>query len=162
MNEGKHLAQALTASCVYREHCATVPFTDAVSGLNASEAAADPGHGLPSVWATVNHIRFWHEVSLLQLQQSAVDFEALGAHDGWPAPPDDPNDAAWEEVVERTVGLNAEITALVEDMGERKLEEIVAAGHLTRWQVVQCLIAHNSYHTSSIVSVRRVLGLWRR
>jgi hypothetical protein len=162
MHEGRHLADALTASCAYCEFCATLSLGEVLDGLTAAQAASDPGHGLSSVWATVNHIRFWHQVSLMQLRHEPVDFASLGAADGWPAPPDDPDDAAWERVVQETAALNAEITTLVERMGERQLDEIVAAGHLTRWQIVQCLIAHNAYHTSSIVSARRVLGLWER
>jgi uncharacterized damage-inducible protein DinB len=162
VHQGRHLADALTASCVYCEFCATPPFAEAVAELSAAQAASDPGHGLASVWATVNHIRFWHQVSLRQLRHEPVDFAALGAVDGWPALPDERDDAAWEEVVAQTMALNAEIVALIESMSERQLDEVVAAGHLTRWQIVDCLVTHNAYHTSSIISARRVLGLWRR
>jgi hypothetical protein len=107
-------------------------------------------------------MRFWHQVSLRQLRHEPADFASLGARDGWPAPPAVPDETAWDEVVQQTLALNAEIAALIEHMGERRLEEVVAAGHLTRWQIVQCLVTHNGYHTSSIVSARRLLGLWKK
>ena len=82
MSEGQHLAETLVSFFAYADHGVLTPFTAAVSGLTAEQAAQDPGSGFHRVWAVVNHIRFWHEITLLQLRGLPVDFETLGAKDG--------------------------------------------------------------------------------
>jgi uncharacterized damage-inducible protein DinB len=160
MSEGKHLADSLVAFFAYTDHRTFAPFTQAVAGLTAAQAAAQPAGGLHSVWAEVNHIRFWHEVNLCQLRSLPVDWEALGATDGWPPPADPAEEEAWQEAVSRTVALNEEVAELVEGLSDEALEEAVVAGYVTRWQIVQSLIAHNAYHTGAIIAIRRTLGLW--
>jgi hypothetical protein len=112
------------------------------------------------VWAQVNHVRFWHEANLCQLHALPVDSKALGAADGWPPTGDPSEEAVWEDAVSHTVALNAEIAELVAGLTGEELEEPVVAGYVTRWQIVQSLIAHNAYHTCGIIQVRRLLGLW--
>jgi hypothetical protein len=160
MSEGKHLSDSLVAFFAYTDHRTFVPFTQAVSGLTADQASAVPAAGFRSVWAQVNHVRFWHEANLRQLRALPVDWEALGAEDGWPPPGDPSDEASWEAAVSHTLALNTEVAELVEGLGERELEEAVVAGYVTRWQIVQSLIAHNAYHTCSIIQARRLLGLW--
>ena len=160
MSEGQHLADTLVAFFAYSNHRMLTPFTDAVSGLTAEQAAKVPGPDLHSVWALVNHVRFWHEVFLGQLHVLPVSFEALGAKDGWPPPSDPPDEASWQAAVSHTIALNREIAELVEGLTNEELEEPVVARHVTRWQIAQSLIAHNCYHTCGIIAARRMPGLW--
>ncbi|MBN1640868.1 MAG: DinB family protein [Anaerolineae bacterium] len=160
MSEGQHLAETLVAFYAYDNHGVMTPFTSAVAGLSAGQAAADPGHGLQSVWAYVHHVRFWQEVALLQLRGLPVDRAALGGEDGWPAVPDPPEQASWEAAVARSAALNGETAELVEALSDTALAEVVVGAYVMRWQVVQSLIAHNTYHTCSIIAARRLLGLW--
>lgn len=160
MSEGQHLADTVVAFFAYANHGTLTPFTDAVAGLTAVQAATDPGHGLHSVWATVSHVRFWHEVTLRQLRGLPVDYGAVGPPNDWPPPADPPDEEAWRGEVDRTVALNQEVAQIVEGLGDQELEEAVVAGYVTRWQIVQSLIAHNAYHTCGIIAARRVLGLW--
>jgi hypothetical protein len=144
----------------YADHGVLTPFTTAVEGLTAAQAVADPGYGQHSIWATVNHVRFWHQVPLLQLRAQPVDYQALGAEDGWPPVPGDPSEAAWQAAIAGTTALNREVARLVKDLTEEQLAEPIVAGRVTRWQVVQALIVHNGYHTCSVISARRALGIW--
>lgn len=160
MSEAQHLADTLVAMFAYADHGVLTPFTEAIAGLTAEQASADPGHGLHSIWAVVNHVRFWHEVALLQLRALPVDFRALGAADGWPPVPECPDEATWQAQVAGIAALNHEVAEVIEGLTERHLADPVLAGHVTRWQIAQSLIVHNGYHTCSIISARRLLGLW--
>ena len=75
--------------------------------------------------------------------------------------PQVPTEAGWQSLVSGIIALNQEVTALVKALNSEDLVEPIIAGHVTRWQVVQSLIAHNCYHIGSIVSARRLLGLWK-
>jgi hypothetical protein len=161
MSEGQHLAETLIAFFAYADHGVLASFTTATAGLTAEQAARAPGSGLHSVWAVVNHVRFWHEVTLLQLRGLPVDFEALGAQDGWPPVPTPPREEAWQAQVAGLVALNEQVAHLVEGLTGEELVEPVVAGRVTRWQIAQSLIAHNCYHTCSVISARRMLKLWQ-
>lgn len=161
MSEGQHLAETLVAFFAHKDHGVLTPFTEAAAGLTAAQAGQVPGPRLHNIWAIVNHVRFWHDVTLLQLRGLGVDWESLGAKDGWPPPGDRSDDASWQAAVKRTLALNGEIAALVETFTDGELVEPVVAGQVARWQVVQSLIAHNCYHTCSIITARRLLGLWQ-
>jgi uncharacterized damage-inducible protein DinB len=162
MSEAQHLADTLIAMFAFANHGVLTPFTAAIAGLTAEQAKADPGHGLHSIWAVVNHVRFWHEVTLLQLRGAPVDFKALGAQDGWPPVPASPDEGAWQAQVAEVIALNEEVAERVEGLTDEELAEPVLAGRVTRWQIAQSLIAHNCYHTCSIISTRRVLELWNQ
>jgi hypothetical protein len=160
MSEGHHLADTLIAFFAYADHGVLTPFTAAVSGLTAEQATRIPIPGLHSIWALVSHVRFWHEATLLQLRGLPVDLGDPGARDGWPPPGDPSDDEAWQVEVSRTTTLNQQIAEMVERLTDKELAEPVVAGRITQRQVIQALIAHNCYHTCSIISVRRMLGLW--
>ena len=160
MAEGQHLAESLVAFFCYTDHYTLTPFTLAVAGLDAGQAAAVPAPGLHSVWALVNHVRFWHEANLCQLRAQPVDYEALGDKDGWPPPGDPEDEAAWQAAVSDTVQLNRKVADVVAGLTDEELAQAVVAGYVTRWQIVQSLIVHNAYHTCAIIDARRLLGLW--
>ena len=160
MSEGKHLADSLVAFFCYTDHYTLTPFTNAVAGLDARQAAAVPASGFHSVWALVNHVRFWHEANLCQLRAQPVDYEALGDKDGWPPPGGPEDEEGWQAAVSRTVQLNRQVAELVAGLTGEELAEPVVAGYVTRWQIVQSLIAHNAYHTCGIIDARRLLGRW--
>jgi hypothetical protein len=160
MPEAQHLADTLLAMFAYADHGVCTPFTAAIAGLTAEQAIAEPGHGLHTIWAVVNHVRFWHEVTLLQLRALPVDFRALGAQDGWPPAPRAPDEAAWEAQVTDLVALNREVAERIRNLTDEQLAEPVVAERVTRWQIAQALIVHNSYHTCSVISARRMLELW--
>jgi hypothetical protein len=66
-----------------------------------------------------------------------------------------------QTAIARTRALNEQVAELLEGYSDAVLSEVVVAGRVTRWQVAQSLIAHNAYHTCSIICVRRMLGLWQ-
>ena len=65
--EAEHLSDAVRALFVSNDHGLSTSFATAVAGLTASQAASVPAARLNSVWAVVNHVRFWQEVTLLRL-----------------------------------------------------------------------------------------------
>jgi hypothetical protein len=59
MSEAQHLADALEGLFANPEHGWFTPCSVAVTGLTAAQAASVPAPRFNSVWAVVNHVRFW-------------------------------------------------------------------------------------------------------
>lgn len=59
--------------------------TKALDGVDHIHAARRPGEGINSIWSTVNHISFWHDLALRRLRgEPSTDEEAVES--GWSLP----------------------------------------------------------------------------
>ena len=164
MSEAEHLSDAVRALFVFDDHGLFTSFATAVAGLTAAQAAAVPAPRFNSAWAVVNHVRFWQDVTLLQLRGQTVDRRALGAENGWPpagSPADSPdNEEAWQAAVQRCLEVNRELAEATAALSNEALAAPLAPGRAAPWQLVQGMIAHNAYHTCEVISIRHMLGLW--
>jgi hypothetical protein len=161
MSEGAHLGAALTRLFDHPHVEAFATFNLATADLTATQAAHVPAERFNAIWAIVNHLWFWNEVPLRMLRGEPVTPEDLGAPDwgGW-VPIGDPNDdAAWHAARERALAANAAFAAHVATLSNADMErEIPHWGPIHG--IVSAMIAHNSYHTCEIISVRHMQGLW--
>lgn len=161
MSEARRLSETLEQLFVHRTGV-FLPFAAATDGLSAAQAAAIPAPRFNNVWAVVNHVRYWQEVVLLHLRELPVDPQALGAPDpsGWPPAGDPSDEQSWLAARDRAIAVNRELAQAV-----AALDDDGVAGSLRAWGVpfalaVQHIIAHNSYHTCEIISIRHMQGLW--
>ncbi len=164
MSEGRHFAEALEQLFTSSTPGWFTPFVAVLDGLSATQAAAVPAERFNSIWAVVNHVRFWQEVALRQLQNLPVDYAALGSPDGsgWP-PVEDPGDeAAWHAARRRVSDANQALAQYVSGLTEAALDERIADGEQwnTRRHLIQSMIAHNSYHTCELITIRHMQGWW--
>lgn len=134
------------------------PFSEAVAGLTARQAAQVPAQGLPSIWALVNHIRFEHECIIKRLQGEEIDPQALEHEYGWPpaGAPDD--EAGWQEACRLAMASNAELSALVAALADEQVAASSPSGKDPLW--LHGLMAHSAYHVGQIVLLRRLRGDW--
>lgn len=135
------------------------PFTEAVAGLTAPDAACSPDPELHSIWALVEHISFEHECIIRRLRGDEIDPEALGHEYGWPpvGAPDD--EAAWQSACQTAVRRNEELAALVKSLSDEELAAASPSGKDPLW--LHGLLAHSAYHVGQIVLLRRLLGTWK-
>ena len=89
----------------------------------------------------------------LRLQGLPVDRKALGAENGWPPPAENADELAWQAAGERVLTVNRELAARVAQLSDDELGEPIAVGRASRYQVIQGIMAHNSYHTCEIISI---------
>ena len=160
MSEAEHLADALDGLFVNPDHGWFTPFVVAVEGLTAAQAATVPAPGFNSVWAVVNHVRFWQEYFLLRLQGQSPDRQALGAQNGWPPPQGSGGEQDWQAARARALELNRELVRFVAGLSDDEVGAHIAEGRPRRDQVIHGVLAHNSYHTCEIISIRHMLGIW--
>lgn len=158
-SEVKHLAEALEGMFTTSDHGWFSSFVSAMDGLTAKQAATVPTSKFNSVWGVVNHVRFWQEVALLELQKRTADFEALGAPDGWPKV-NERSEAAWQTAKTRVIEANAKLAAYVAGLSDADLNEKIKDSDQwnTRRHLIQSMIAHNSYHVCELISLRNMQG----
>ncbi len=136
------------------------PISASIQGLSSEQAAQVPAERFNSVWSVVNHVRFWQEFMLLRLQGQPPDREALGGKNGWPPVPRDHLPSDWAADQKRMLAANQNLADFINTMDDDRLNQPVATGKPSPYQVIQGVIAHNSYHTCEVISIRHMLGLW--
>ena len=164
MSESHYAAEALELLFTSTTPGWFSPFVTATDGLTAEQAATIPAPRFNSVWAVVNHVCYWQEVALHQLQQLPIDGAALGSDDGsgWP-PVDNPaNEAAWHGARRRALEANVALARYVANLTDAEMDHPIAEGDewKTRRHLIYSMIAHNSYHTCEITTIRHMQGWW--
>jgi hypothetical protein len=162
MTEAHHLADALEHLFTDPASGAFVPFAVATDGLTAAQAATAPAPGFNSVWAVVNHVRYWEEVVVRHMRGLPVSPDLLGAPDpsGWPPAGEPTDETAWQAARARALAVNSELAALVAPLNDQEVGQIFAPWGVPLHRAIQSLIAHNSYHTCEVISIRHMQGLW--
>lgn len=162
MSEAQHLAEALKSLYWGPALGVFASFETVTNGLTARQAVAVPAARFNSVWAVVNHVWYWQEALHCLLLGQTYSHSALGAPDnsGWP-PVNDPGDeTAWQTDRQRALSVNQALADFVEHMSDRELDETLPIWAGAKHRAIQSVIAHNSYHTCEIISVRHMQGFW--
>ena len=164
MFKTNHTAEALELLFTSTTPGWFTPFTRATDGLTAAQAATVPAPRFNSVWAVVNHVRYWQEATLHQLQHLPNKNTALDADEGsgWPPAGDPGDEAAWQRARTRAIEANAALARYVAGLTDAELDHALAAGDEwhTRRHLIYSMIAHNSYHTCEITTIRHMQGWW--
>ncbi|RFU66499.1 DinB family protein [Bacillus sp. V59.32b] len=129
------------------------PLKTALKGLNAKEATWKPaGESVNSIWETVNHMLYFEERLLCQLECRMNDFNKESENDLTFKEGNSEDDQAWEQIVKKVdeihAGIKQAITSLQEDDFERLAKAIMG------------VIRHDAYHTGQIIQIRKLQGSW--
>ena len=121
------------------------PWSKAVSGVSAGQAAWRPGAGRHSIWQNVSHVNFWRCYTLDRLA-------------GRPKPPASQIEAVqFAEPVERTEASWAKSCADLADSHERIRRAIADPG--ASLERLKYHLAHDAYHLGQIMQLRALQGL---
>jgi len=131
----------------------------ALDGIDHMRAAQRPSNGLNSIWAVVNHISIWHELTLRQLRAEHLAQEEID-DSGWSLPAAG-GPADWTRTQQELVARNANFAEAVGALSPAAFEERWAPQGAPRWQLVYGLMNHTSHHTADILIARRLLGIPR-
>jgi hypothetical protein len=141
---------------------AHLPFAPATDGLTAAQAAAVPGPRFNSVWAITNHLWYWEEVLLRLLTGQPAERADIGAPEdgGWGMGGNPADEAAWVADRARALDTGLRLAAHIEGLDSAALDAPVPDwGNSTR-RAFTGILAHNSYHTAEIITVRHMQGWW--
>lgn len=134
-------------------------FDAAVDGIPLNARGAVPP-GLPhSPWQLIEHLRI--------AQHDILDFcinpgyeEMSWPDDYWPASPEPPTAAAWDDSIAGYQGDLAAMQRLVQDEAIDLFATIPHGSGQTYIREILLVVDHASYHVGQIVLVRRLLGIW--
>ncbi|RFZ86119.1 DinB family protein [Mucilaginibacter terrenus] len=130
---------------------------DALSDIEPQYRGVKP-HGLPySIWQLAEHIRI--------AQWDMLEFSKDGSHqspnwpdDYWPKE-SEPADGAWEKTIEQIYADRAKFIELL-NSGDIYAKIPHGDGQSILREALQ-IADHNAYHTSEIILLRRLLGIWK-
>lgn len=164
MSDGRFFAESLEQLFTSDGPGWFTPFVAVLNGLSAAQAAAMPAERFNSIWGVVNHVAFWQAAALRQLQGLEVDYPALGSADGsgWPPVGAADDEAGWQAAQQRVKDANRSLAQYISGLSEAELDHAISDGAQwnTRRHLIQSMIAHNSYHTCELITIRHMQGLW--
>jgi hypothetical protein len=131
---------------------------DALADIPAKFRGIKPNNLPYSIWQLAEHIRI--------AQWDMLEFSKDGNHespkwpdDYWPKEAEPKDDAAWDNTIEQINADKADFLALL------KSEDIYKPiPHGTGQSILREALQvadHNAYHTSEIILLRRLLGIWK-
>ncbi len=161
MSEVQHLAYVVENHFSNPQASSFAHFVTVSDGLSAEQAAKVPGERFNSVWGVVNHIAFWQEVTCLALrgqQINLADWNLSEMGSGWP-PLGELSDTNWQVARQRALDGNHAFAQAIAALSDDDLQNEMPWGGKV-WQGIYAIYAHNSHHTSEILSIRHMLGFW--
>ena len=139
---------------------AHVGFDDAVANIPEHLRGAQPS-GLHSPWELIEHLRI--------TQHDILDFclnpkyeEMTWPKDYWPASPEPPSTAAWNDSIARFTRDREALQKLVADPSIDLTAKIPHGDGQTYGREIVLAADHTSYHVGQLVLVRQLLGAWKR
>ena len=157
MSESRHLAEALVRLLYEEENGWFLPAYLAFEGLSAEQAARSPGERFNSPWSIVRHMTYWMEVILLRLR--GEDPRSVLGED-WLALADPLSESAWAADKERLREVTTQLADVVRAWDDATMESSWLKSEHNHRQVIEGVIAHNSYHTNELICSRHMLGYW--
>jgi uncharacterized damage-inducible protein DinB len=155
--ESDSFRQQLAKSLAWKD--AHVDFDAAIDGIPPDKRGARPDGAPHSAWQLLEHLRL--------AQHDILDFclnpgykELVWPDDYWPASPEPPAAAAWDESVRRYRADRDAMARLATDPAVDLDARIPHGQGQTIGREVLLVLDHAAYHLGELVLLRRLLGIW--
>ena len=123
--------------------------TTILKGVTVDEALWKPAAESHSIWEEVNHIVYWAEDVLMQLERRGVP-----RPQAWPAAGGGADE--WKQAIARAARVHAALVRRITSMSPALLR---AKSQKTRYSNAQLIlggVSHTAYHTGQIALLRRL------
>jgi hypothetical protein len=118
-------------------------------GVSVEEAAWRPSPDAHSIWEEVNHITYWAEDVLMQLEHRGVP-----RPQAWPAASG--GAAEWKRAISRARRLHGALVRRIAAMSPAALSRKSQKTRYSNAQLILGGIAHTAYHTGRIALLKRL------
>lgn len=124
----------------------------AIKGVTAKQAAGRSAEGQRSIGEIVNHVTYWKNVALGQLDKAAVHAQA--PKEDWQATPDE---SAWKRALDQLKHSQGALVGKLQGLSEADLDRKPETKGWPAWkEVFLSAAAHDAYHTGQIVKLREL------
>lgn len=138
---------------------AHVGFERVVAELPADRIGVRPDGHVHSLWELVEHLRLAQR-DILEFSRRSGHVSPPWPESYWPAAPQPPSPADWEQSIEAFRADLAAFCALIESPESDPLAPLAWDPEKNLLRQALLLADHNAYHVGQMVDVRRALGLW--
>lgn len=117
--------------------------------------------GLPySLWELLEHMRI-AQWDILEFSRDAKHVSPEWPKGYWPATPAPPSAKAWEKSLKTFARDLAAMKKLVANLKTNLFAPIPHGSGQTILREALLVADHNSYHLGQVLTVRRILGIWK-
>jgi len=142
-----------------REGHAHVPFEDAFSDVPVEKRGVRPA-GLPwSLWELLEHIRIT-QWDIVEFSRDAKHVSPPHPAGYWPASPEPPSAAAWDESSHRILADRDTFETMLRDSRHDLFEPFPWGEGQNLLREATLIADHNAYHIGQAIGVRRLLACW--
>ena len=120
-----------------------------LKGISVEEATWKPAPDAHSIWEEVNHIIYWAEDVLMQLENRGVP-----RPQAWPAA--EGGGSEWKRAVARAARVHAALVRRIASMSPAALNRKSQKTRYSNAQLILGGISHTAYHTGRIALLKRV------
>ncbi len=138
---------------------AHVNLDTALAGIPANLRGTPPPGGLHSLWQLLDHLRRT-QGDILDFCRNPAYREMKWPEDYWPASPEPPSPAAWDECIAAMACDRTELERMAVDTDVDLFATIPHGSGQTSLRELLLVADHTAYHVGQIVFVRRLLDIW--
>jgi uncharacterized damage-inducible protein DinB len=128
---------------------------EALAGVTAAQAHAQPLTNAHSIWELVQHIAVWESVGRRRVEGDRAPIDISSPED-WP-PPDEKNEAAWEQAKAALDAGHEALREAIARVPEARLDEPIFEGMSTVYVTLHGVIQHDLYHAGQIAMLKKAL-----
>lgn len=134
----------------------------AVEGLTAEQAAWHPGHGVNTIWQTVNHLTFWKTLCARRLDGAPLTAERIDNTTTFGNAGQPGDELAWRIALEHLASAHRAYHEAVSRYHEWDLESPLPGERTPLKELLLALNVHDAYHLGQIVTIRKLQDSWPR
>lgn len=128
-----------------------VNIMDTLTPLTSGQAAAKPFSHANSIWEIVNHLISWRETILKRMQGDL----APSPENNFFEPVRDHAEAAWQKTLQQFQSSQYEWMNTIDGVDDDWLEVMWEPGSQSRYELIQGILQHDSYHLGQIVILKK-------
>ena len=112
-----------------------------------------------TIWQLLKHLNFWQEKFINRLEGKDNILLICNWEEGW----EDQLNAEYQEELDREVKtLHAGIAKAIEILANEGDSSVCDNGYKNKYDVIQAMASHLSYHLGEVILLRRIFGSWQR
>jgi len=136
-------------------------FDSALKGFPPERAGETPARFPHSAWQLLEHMRI-AQWDILEFSRNPEHVSPEWPEGYWPATAAPPNETAWRKSIRAFLADQKAMRALVADPGADLLAPLPHGDGQTLLREALLVADHNAYHLGQFVTLRQLLGLWKR